>query len=265
MPSPFPGMDPYLEDPAGWPNLHVNLITEIQAVLNRQLRPNYYARAEDRVYISDQDDPGRRVIAPDVRVLAREEQPRGPWVALSDTSMVAVAEPVEVVTLIEDEIRELRVEVIDASQRQVVTVIEVLSPANKVSGARGQQSYRRKRAEVLASQSHWVEVDLLRDGERLVAAELMPRGDYFVHVSRVERRPAGTVWPIRLPQSLPVIPIPLHAPDPDAKLDLQQVLTTIYDRSSYDLTIDYGLEPTPPLPREYAPWADRLLRDKGLR
>lgn len=140
MPSPFPGMDPYMEDPAGWPNLHVNLITEIQAALNRQLRPKYYARAEDRVYVSDQDDPGRRVIAPDVRVLAREEQPPGPWV-----------------------------------------------------------------------------------------------------------------------------PIPLRTGDADAKLDLQQALNSVYDRSSYDLTIDYGSEPVPPLPREYARWTDRLLREKGLR
>jgi hypothetical protein len=93
----------------------------------------------------------------------------------------------------------------------------------------------------------------------------MPYGDYFVHVSRVERRPSGKVWPIRLPQRLPVIPIPLRAPDPDAKLDLQQVLTTVYDRSSYDLTIDYGIEPMPPLPRDDARWADRLLQDKGLR
>lgn len=265
MPSPFPGMDPYMEDPAGWPNLHVNLITEIQAALNRQLRPKYYARAEDRVYVSDQDDPGRRVIAPDVRVLAREEQPPGPWVPLDDTAAVAIAEPVEVVTLIEDEIREARVEVIDASLRQVVAVIEVLSPTNKVANARGQQSYRRKRAEVLASDSHWVEIDLLRDGERLVAAELLPYGDYFVHVSRVERRPSGKVWPIRLPQRLPVIPIPLRTGDADAKLDLQQALNSVYDRSSYDLTIDYGSEPVPPLPREYARWTDRLLREKGLR
>ena len=172
-----------------------------------------------------------------------------PWAI---PAAVAVAEPVEVVTLIEEEIRELRVEVIDASRRQVVTVIEVLSPTNKIPNSRGQESYRRKRAEVLASQSHWVEVDLLRDGERLVAAELMPYGDYFVHVSRVERRPSGKVWPIRLPQPLPAIPIPLRAPDPDVKLDLQQVLTTVYDRSSYDLTIDYGNEPIPALPREYA-------------
>jgi hypothetical protein len=255
-------MDPYLEDPAGWPNLHVNLITEIQAVLNRQLRPKYYARAEDRVYISDQDDPGRRVIAPDVRVLAREEQPPGPW---GDAAAVAVAEPVDVVTLIEDEIREMHVEVLDASLRQVVAVIEVLSPTNKVPNARGRESYHRKRAEVLASQSHWIEIDLLREGERLVAAELMPYGDYFVHVSRVERRPSGKVWPIRLPQHLPVIPIPLRAEDPDAKVDLQQVLTAVYDRSSYDLTIDYGSDPVPPLSREYARWADRLLRDKDLR
>jgi len=258
-------MDPYLEDPAGWPNLHVNLITEVQAVLNRQLRPKYYARAEERVYVSDQDDPGRRAIVPDVRILAREEQPPGPWVPQGDQAAVAVAEPVEVVTLIADEIRESRVEVFDASTRQVVTVIEVLSPTNKIPGARGQQSYRRKRTEVLASPSHWIEIDLLRDGERFMAAELIPYGDYFVHVSRAERRPAGTVWPIRLTQRLPIIPVPLRAPDLDGQLDLQQVLATVYDRSSYDLTIDYGREPAPRLPRAYAEWANRLLTEHGLR
>jgi hypothetical protein len=198
-------------------------------------------------------------------VLAREDQPPGPRVSGADTATVAVAEPVDVVTLIEEEIREARVEVIDASLRQVVTVIEVVSPTNKVPGSRGQASYRRKRAEVLASDSHWVEIDLLREGQRLVAAELLPYGDYFVHVSRVEHRPSGKVWPIHLPQALPEIPIPLRAGDPDAKLDLQRVLTAVYDRSSYDLTIAYGSEPVPALSHEYASWADRLLTSKGLR
>lgn len=233
MPSPFPGMDPYLEDPPTWGNFHLNMIAEIQAELNRQLRPKYYARAEERVYISDQDDPGRRVIVPDI--------------------------------LIEDDIHEFRVEVIDTALRKVVTVIEVLSPTNKVPGARGQDSYRRKRTEVMCSPSHWVEIDLLRDGATLVAGEVLPKGDYFVHVSRVETRPSGSIWPIRLPQRLPVIPIPLRAPDPDAKLDLQAILNTIYDRSAYDLDLDYRKDPVPPLPPDYAAWAARLLKEKGLR
>ena len=265
MSSPFPGMDPYLEDPVSWPNLHVNLITEIQAELNRQLRPKYYVRAEERVYVSDQDDPGRRVIVPDLRVIARQEWAQEPWVSSSGVATLAVAEPVEVLMFLEEEIREMHVEVLDAELRQVVTVIEVLSPSNKVPGARGRASYRRKRAEVLGSTSHWVEIDLLREGTRVGAAEPLPYGDYFVHVSRVERRPSGQVWPIRLPQPLPVVPIPLHASDPDAQLDLQRVLNAVYDRASYDLAIDYRPPPVPPLPPAYANWADRLLKDQGHR
>jgi hypothetical protein len=258
-------MDPFLEDPAGWPNFHFDLIAEIKGELNRLLRPKYYARAEERVYVSDQDDPGRRVIVPDMRVLARDHGPEQPSPSPSATAHPTVAEPVEVVTLIEDEIREMRIEVIDASLRQVVTVIEVLSPTNKVADACGQRSFRHKRAEVLCSASHWVEIDLLRAGERLVSGELLPYGDYFVHVSRVERRPRGQVWPIQLPQRLPAIPIPLREPDPDAKLDLQELLSNAYDRSSYDLAIDYRREPIPPLSPDYASWADQLLRASGLR
>jgi hypothetical protein len=178
---------------------------------------------------------------------------------------LAVTEPVVATTLIEDEIHEYRVEVIDTGLRQVVTVIEVVSPTNKVPGARGQESYRRQRTEAMTSQAHWVEIDLPRDGETLVAGEVLPKGDYFVHVSRVENRPSGLIWPIRLPQRLPVILIPLRAPDPDAKLDLQALLNTIYDRSVYDLDLDYRKEPVPPLSPAYAVWAERLFKEKGLR
>ncbi|MGH7202321.1 MAG: DUF4058 family protein [Planctomycetaceae bacterium] len=269
MPSPFPGMDPYLEDPASWPNFHHGFISELQGRLTGQLRPKYYARVEERVYISDQDDPGRRVIIPDVRVLTRAEreheplQTEGGGVAVAET--VAAAEPVIMTTLIEDEIHEPRVEVIDRATRRVVTVIEVVSPTNKLRGARGQESYRRKRTEVMTSPTHWVEIDLLREGEPLVSAEMLPRGDYFVHVSRVEERPSGRVWPILLPQRLPIIPIPLLAEDPDAPLDLGQILATVYDRSAYDLDIDYSAAAVPALPAHYGEWTDRLLREKRVR
>ena len=143
MPSPFPGMDPYLEDPAGWPNFHSDFIAEIKTELNRQLRPKYYARSEERVYVSDQDDPGRRVSIPDVRVVSHENWPLEPWTPAPGGTALAVAEPVEITTLIEDEMREIRVEIIDAALKQVVTVIDVLSPTNKTPGARGQESYRR--------------------------------------------------------------------------------------------------------------------------
>ena len=94
---------------------------------------------------------------------------------------------------------------------------------------------------------------------------MLPPYEYLVHVSRVEQRPKGLLWPIRLSQRLPVIPIPLRPEDPDASLDLQAVITTAYDRAGYDLSVDYTRDPVPPLTGEWAAWADGLLKAKGLR
>lgn len=268
MPSPFPGMDPYLEEPGLWPDVHHGLISEAQAVLNGLVRPKYHVRVEERVYISDENDPGREVIIPDLRVA--EAKVGGPvssgiGAGRDRGHAAAVAEPVELTTLIDDEIHEARLEVIDRQQRSIVTVIEILSPTNKVAGSRGRASYQEKRAEVMNSPSHFVEIDLLRAGVPLSARELVPPADYYVHVSQKARRPKGRVWPILLTQRLPVIPIPLRPEDGDAPLDLQHVLATAYDRAAYDLEVDYSKAPSPPLPDKYVEWADELLRSKGLR
>ncbi len=167
--------------------------------------------------------------------------------------------------MIEDEIHEARLEVIDTNQHTVVTVIELLSPSNKITGSRGRASYEQKRREFMTSSSHFVEIDLLRDGDHLHTRELLPKGDYFVHVSRKDRRPKGYVWPIQLPQRLPVIGIPLKEGDGYAELDLQAVLVTAYDRAAYDLKIDYCSEPVPPLSGDVAEWANNLLISAGRR
>lgn len=258
MPSPFPGMDPYLEDPALWPDVHHGLISEMQAVLNRQVRPKYHVRVEERVYISDENDPGRKVIIPDLR-LRSTDSGGGPTFSTSTESGAAVAEPIILTTLIEDEIHEARLEVIDSAQRSVVTVIEILSPTNKIVGSRGRASYAQKRVEVMQSPSHFVEIDLLREGVSIQTRELLPKADYYVHVSKEEQRPKGIVWPILLPQQLPVINIPLLPEDSDVKLDLQMVLHSVYERAAYDLEIDYHRPPTPSLPAEHIEWAKRLL------
>jgi Protein of unknown function (DUF4058) len=263
MPSPFPGMDPYLEAPGLWPDVHHEIISVAREILNGQLRPRYHVRIEERVYISDDDDPGRSVIIPDLRIAERLEG-QGPAFPPGGVATLEVAEPVEVTLFLDEEIREARLEVIDRQERQVVTVIEVLSPTNKIAGARGLDSYQQKRKEILASPSHLVEIDLLRAGD-LPFAPWRVRHDYLVHVSRAGRRPRAAVWPIFLPQRLPVVPIPLRPDDPDAKLDLQAVLSTAYDRAAYDLEVDYRNDPVPPLPAPSADWAARLLRDKGLR
>ena len=216
MSSPFPGMDPYLEEPGLWPDVHHAIISEMQAVLNRAVRPAYHVRVEERVYISDEDD----------------------------------------------EIHEARLEVIDRTDRSVVTVIEVLSPANKAPGSRGRASYIEKRREVMTSDSHLVEIDLLRAGTRMPTREPLPPADYLVHVSRNDLRPRGLIWPIMLAQRLPVIPIPLRGNDPEVPLDLQQILHTAYERGAYDLAVDYQRQPVPPLNDEQRQWATELVEAK---
>ncbi len=263
MQSPFPGMDPYLEAPSLWPDVHHELLSVARELLNRRLRPQYHVRVEERVYISDENDPGRRAIIPDLKIVDTGIPESFPG-SFPDAG-VSVAEPLILTTLIEDEIHEARLEVIDTNQHTVVTVIELLSPTNKIAGSRGRASYEQKRREIMTSSSHFVEIDLLRDGDHLHTRELLPRGDYFVHVSRKDRRPKGYVWPILLSQRLPVIGIPLKEGDADVELDLQNVLATAYDRAAYDLEIDYRSEVKPPLCQKEAEWADALLLSKGFR
>ena len=117
----------------------------------------------------------------------------------------------------------------------------------------------------MTSSTHLVEIDLLRDGDHLHCRELLPEADYYVHVSRRGDRPRGTVWPILLPQRLPVIAIPLKPEDPDVGLDLQTVLNTAYDRAAYDMVVDYQSEPAPPLTGQSIAWAKGVLLAQGKR
>ncbi len=257
-------MDPYLEKPTLWPDVHHELISGIRATLTEQLRPRYYVRIEERVYVSGPADPGRTVLAPDVHLTTTPKvRPASPSPEAS--AAIAVAEPIVVLTLVDDEVRESYLEVIDAFGHEVVTVIEVLSPTNKIAGADGLDSFLVKRDRVMRSSTHWVEIDLLRAGLSPMSAVVVPEHEYVVHVSPVDRRPDGLVWPIRLSERLPVISIPLHGGDEDARLDLQSVLDTAYDRAGYDTTIDYTAEPDPPLSPAWQEWADGWLRQKGVR
>lgn len=268
MPSPFPGMDPYLEDPAVWPGVHNYYIAEMMATLNERLRPRYYADIEDRVYLSDEDDPGRSVIIPDIRILSRKEKKKRRDLAPTASPRTAITEPIILTTLFEEEISESYIRVVERKSRKVVTVIELLSPTNKSPGSRGQANYLDKRSEVLRSDTHWVEwveIDLLRAGEPVIARELYPPCEYTVHISRAGERPKAAVWPISIQAPLPVIPIPLKGKDPDTQLDLQSLLTITYDRGAYDLKLDYTKPPVPPLPPALARWANKLLKQKKLR
>ncbi len=218
MPSPFPGMDPHLEEQGFWVDVHLSLICEIQARLKVELRPKYYARIDERVYST-----------------ARVEY--------HDTFL----------------------KVVERESGDVVTIIEILKPRNKVPKSPGRDSFEQKRREVMDSPIHRVEIDLLR-GECMarLPEKIGPR-EYLVRVLEKGQQPQAKVWPIQSAQRLPNVPIPLKSNDLPVLIDLQAALDSIYDRAGYDLRIDYREEPRPPLDDELAAWANQLLRSTGLR
>jgi hypothetical protein len=264
MPSPFPGMDPYLESPEIWRDVHSNLITASQESLNRLLRPNYVARIELRVYLSDEDDPGRAAIIPDVRIEKRNgPAQQSPKSRSNGGSSVAIVEPMPMTILIDEEIEEARLEITHVKSKSLVTVIEIMSPTNKIRGAEGRKSFLKKRREILASEVNWVEIDLLRAGTP--SQPMRVGSDYRVLVAKGTGLGDGRFWPISVRQPLPMIDVPLRAPDKDVPLELGAILNAAYDRAAYDLSIDYGKHPDPPLSKDDAKWADKLLRQKHLR
>jgi len=262
--SPFPGMDPYLESPRLWPDVHHGLISELQAVLNARLRPRYHVRVEERVYISDEDDPARSVLFPDLRVGENVRQRDAP-VASSDGATLTIAERVTVPDVLDDEIHEARLEIVGAVEGNVKIVIEVVSPSNKIAGARGRESFQRKRREVFQSSANWLEIDLLRRDKRMFFRSVAIKSDYLVYASRADQRPNGKVRPIGIRQKLPVIVVPLRHEDEDYPLDLQPILDSVYERSAFDMVVNYSEDPEISLDQADAEWANMLLREKGVR
>lgn len=171
--------------------------------------------------------------------------------------------PLELATIIPTPIPHVTVEIRDTANRQLVTAIEVLSPTNKRGD--GRQEYLAKRRRILLSTAHLLEIDLLRQGQRVPMQQPSPTAPYFIFLSRAEKRPSTEIWPIRLKELLRVIPIPLLPGDQDVALNLQQVFTTTYDLLGYDLALDYTQAPEIPLPQADLAWAETLLRTARLR
>ncbi len=257
MPSPFPGMDPYLEDRTLWPDVHHRLISVISEFLSPKLRPAYFAQIEERVYVMEDDGERHRLIVPDVSVIELDTFED----ATGGATAVAVA-PVFTATAAEIDVHEAYIEIRDAASRVVVTVIEVLSPANKERGSSGFESYERKRNEVLRSRANFVEIDLLRDGFRPPFSGGFPKTEYRVHVSKPDERPNGWVWPIRLADRLPTIEIPLRTGMASVPLDLQHLIELTYERAGYDLILDYSKPPPVPLSSLQGAWTNRVLAVK---
>ncbi|MCO5169086.1 MAG: DUF4058 family protein [Planctomycetes bacterium] len=192
--------------------MRLRLISGLSDTLMELLRPRYVVRADERVYVSDEDAVRFEHREPFLSIFAR-------------------------------------------GSAEVVTVIEVLSPTNKRGdGSEGRRAYLAKRRQVLHSEAHLVEIDLLRAGQRVPMARPLPAADYVVIVSRAPLRPECDVFPSSLRDPLPTVPIPLLG-DEAVEVDLQALLDSVYARAGYDLDVDYGREPVPPLSPEDAAWA----------
>jgi hypothetical protein len=161
-------------------------------------------------------------------------------------------------------IRESYLEVQDVATREVITVIEVLSPKNKRSGE-GRKAYDKKRLRVLGSCTHLVEIDLLRDGKPMLILQNDIVSNYRILISRSKYRPQADLYAFNLQNSIPAFSLPLREGDSEPIIDLQTLINELYDRASYDLIIDYRQEPVPALSDENAAWLNTLLREKGLR
>lgn len=251
MTFPFPGMNPYLENPALWPEVHAWLIVALARTLNPILKPKYRAAVEQRVY---QD--AVLVGVPDVAVF---QQPSEPTRATTLTR--SVGQPLTVTLPMPTEVRERYLEIHQISTGQVVTVIEVLSPKNKRPGE-GQNQYTTKRLKVLESQSHLIEIDLLRSGDPPFIAGGIP-SDYRILVSRAQDRPQATLYPFNLRDAIPTFPLPLQPGDPEPAIDLQSLLQAIYDEAALDLVIDYHQPPIPPLTESDWEWLQTYLQETG--
>jgi hypothetical protein len=235
-------MNPWMEAPELWPGVHASLISEIRVQLSARLPARYFVDVEERVYLCDVDDPFIRLIVPDVAVQATLT-PRQPG---SQTTATATMTPSLQARLLDPEIRERRIVIQSVDDQSIVTAIEILSPANKMPGSAGRSSYLSKRREVLASETHFIEIDLLRAGNRTEPVRGMARTDYLVWLSRSQDRSLFDYWPTPLESPLPTIPVPLLPGDPDIPLNLQAILNDVHDRSGYVRRLNYSLPAAPP-------------------
>jgi hypothetical protein len=258
MPSPFPGLDPFLEDQDYWREFLTGFLSWAQDALAERVPDTYEVRIAERLSLIYQPAfATRRDVRPDVGIL-RSAGTSGPG---SPTSGTMTLEPVAL-TLPRhrvEEVSEARLEIRRLSDRELVTTIELLSPSNKE--APGELLYSQKRLELIHQPVHLVELDLLIRGKRLEMEDELPKGHYYAFVSRAERRFLSdtSTWSIRDP--LPTIPIPLMAPDPDIPLDLAAIFQTVYQRARYERSVNYKAPLRLPLNPEDRAWAEAIARD----
>ena len=264
MPSPFPGMNLYLESPELWPEVHSRLIVAIADEIAPALLPNYYVAIEKRTYLTAPED-SVLIGIPDVVVVSQEVQTEKE-LERSNTLTATLSQPDEPQTVtvpLAEEVQERYLEIRDTKTGRVVTTIELLSPKNKRSGE-GREAYLRKRQRILTSSTHLVEIDLLRSGKPMPMQGVAQLKDYRILISRSDNRPQAQLYAFNLQDTIPHIELPLKAGDNSPIVELKPILDGVYDRAGCRFRIDYSQPTTPALSGEAAAWVNVLLVEQGL-
>jgi hypothetical protein len=219
---------------------------------------------------------GRRIV-PDVAVVRRPPPETGAGGVATLAAPRRTLSPAVEVRFRGEQIRHPFVEIRDPARgHQLITLIEIVSPSNKVTGP-DRDAYLRKQNEVLSSSASLIEIDLLRSGERLFASpgiheavyQMERAPDYLVLVNRAWQRAGGEltyqVFPILITDALPCVPVPLREGEEEIPLDLQFAFQQTYDTGPYRRgAVNYQQPPRPPLSSERAAWAEERLRAAGL-
>ena len=251
--NPFPGMNLYLEQPRFWPGVHNDLIAQLRTSLGPQLPPQYRMEIEERFELDvtfPVDDMASRDIIPDLSLTTARAYTGG--VSVSEPAgglLVATPMPVRVTYL----------EVRQAPDDRVVTVVEILSPTNKMPGS-GRTDYVRKREDILASHVNLVEIDLLRGGQPMPLTTPTPPCHYRILVSRERWRPSARLFPFTVQDAIPKFPLPLLDGDTEIEADVGPLLDAMHHTGRYNMAVDYdGPPPGPELDAESRQWlANRL-------
>lgn len=233
--SPFLGMDPYLEAPELWSEVHSRLIVALADDLSEQLSDAYRVAIETRAYFSEFDE-SLMVESPDVSVVTGQTQ------SITETAPATAVMPRTVMVPMAEEVQERYLEIRDVRSGAVDTALELLSPKNKRAGE-GRRAYEKKRYQVLASLTNLVEIDLLRGGKPLPVNRPDNGTDrqscYSILVSRSELRPRAELYEFGLRQQIPPFALPLKPEERALTVNLQALLVGVYRRAKYHLAIDY--------------------------
>jgi hypothetical protein len=257
MPSPFPGMDPYLEAQPFWSPLHANLITLMQGELQKRVPRKYSVWSDRYIWLHEPDARTRtKRFEPDV-FLSEEPGSRE-----AKTGVAIYSAPA---TSLLPAIRRKGnryLKIMEARSDRVVTVVELLSPANKRNGD-DREAYLAKRNEYLATGTNLVEIDLHRTGRRMpLGKPRPPEADYYGLICRAVDFPKTAIWPFSVRDPLPEIPIPLKPEDGYVILPLQCCFDVAYDIGPYAKEVDYAKAPKVPLKKAEVSWAKKLLERK---